>query len=721
MPRVPYSGVPEIAPGGVPLSRYRADVSETTFGGNVGAALSGLGGTLQRSGEELFQRGKAMQELFNASEANEAAAQYTQLAGQREIDYKLSQGKDAVLAYPQYSKDLADLRTTVRKGVTSPDAQRLFDNETRRTFSSLTLSGAGHAATQNRNFAVNSSEARAQSIDDMALANPLDERTFALGLENKRREATVISSLKYGAGPDDDITKENVAQAVSSLWSKRIDGLLKIDPMAAGRMLSKAIDSGEVRGSDIGKLNAKVQQAQDTVGARNISQDITTGAGGRFGAGVVDLVRARDAIGTFESGGRYHIVGVEVTDKAGNTGRALGKYQVMSYNLAPWLAAAGLPAMSEAEFLKNPKAQDAVFDHRFGGYMQKYGSFNAAATAWFAGEGSVGKDGAGLRDAHGTNVPAYIRNTNAILARNAPLSERTAMGTTLAREQAPNNPLLPEYVEQRVLVDHAQEQRIRADAIDATTQTLNRALVGLEPGKAPTTIEGLTADPAVAKAWERLGELDPVKQLDYRKALAQNAKGEVFETADTMRLSQRYRGFAENDPAGFLKVDIPGLPLPFADRKALLGLQEQKRKSAGADPQVTSAMTILKPMLHAAKIDKDSSKDLQNQFTGALRDAMHQFIAENKRPPRDEEVQKIGARLLQITTPGGWFSSDVPLFREPIPAKLAAEFKAARPDLSDADIQRLYTQQRYRELTNPKPMSGAKPTTAAGPVAPSSQ
>jgi HPr kinase/phosphorylase len=57
MPQVPYTGVPSVAPGGTPQSRFHADVSETTFGGNVGAAMSSLGGTLQRSGNELFERG----------------------------------------------------------------------------------------------------------------------------------------------------------------------------------------------------------------------------------------------------------------------------------------------------------------------------------------------------------------------------------------------------------------------------------------------------------------------------------------------------------------------------------------------------------------------------------------------------------------------------------------------------------------------------------------
>jgi hypothetical protein len=109
-----------------------------------------------------------------------------------------------------------------------------------------------------------------------------------------------------------------------------------------------------------------------------------------------------NAISRIESGGRYDLLG-PVT-RSGD--RAYGRYQVMGRNIPEWTEAAGLGRMTPAEFVASPEAQDAVFQHRFGQYVQKYGPEGAAA-AWFAGEG--GMHNANARDAVGTSVADYVR------------------------------------------------------------------------------------------------------------------------------------------------------------------------------------------------------------------------------------------------------------------------------------------------------------------------
>lgn len=118
-----------------------------------------------------------------------------------------------------------------------------------------------------------------------------------------------------------------------------------------------------------------------------------------------DLQRYADAIARIESGGRYGLVGPTHS----RYGRALGRYQVMEANLPSWLSAAGLPTMTPEQFLASPEAQDAVFRHRFGSYVQRYGP-EGAAQAWFAGPGSIGAPGAERRtDSLGTSVASYVR------------------------------------------------------------------------------------------------------------------------------------------------------------------------------------------------------------------------------------------------------------------------------------------------------------------------
>ena len=110
----------------------------------------------------------------------------------------------------------------------------------------------------------------------------------------------------------------------------------------------------------------------------------------------------RDAIAGIESAGSGDYAAIGPQTKTGD--RAYGRYQVMGANVPEWTKAALGRSMTPQEFAASPEAQDAVFDHRFGQYVQKYGPEDAAK-AWFAGEGGMKSGGA--RDQLGTSVDQY--------------------------------------------------------------------------------------------------------------------------------------------------------------------------------------------------------------------------------------------------------------------------------------------------------------------------
>lgn len=119
-----------------------------------------------------------------------------------------------------------------------------------------------------------------------------------------------------------------------------------------------------------------------------------------------------DAISSIESGGNYRAVG-----PATSTGdRAVGKYQVMSSNIPSWTKEVLGRELSPVEFYNNPEAQDAVFNAKFGSYVDKYGP-EGAAKAWFAGE--KGMNDPGRRDVLGTTVAEYGRKFAANMPKNA--------------------------------------------------------------------------------------------------------------------------------------------------------------------------------------------------------------------------------------------------------------------------------------------------------------
>jgi hypothetical protein len=691
MAQVPYSGVPSVAPGGVAQSRYHADVNENTFGGNVGAALGSLGGQLQRSGNELFQRGVAMQDLYNHSVAQEADAQYTEKAGLLHANYNSLEGKNAVDAYPTYIEDLKKTRSEIAKGLPNPAAQKLFESSSNGTMGRSIFNGAGHAAGQNKAYAIGASTARVAAVGSQTLSFPEDDRSFNQGLEVTEQEVRAQGLLK-GAAPE--AIDEAVSTQKSKLWGERIKGMAKQDPMTATKWLEDGIKRGDVRGEDIGKLTNIVQQQRNTVGARMISNQVMKGVGTSYGTAIVPIEQAADAIGTFESGGRYNLVGVETKH-----GRALGKYQVMEAFLPEFLQKAGMPPMTRDEFLRSPAAQDKLFNTRFGQYMEETGSFNDAAAKWFSGKTLA--EAGNRKDAHGTTVPGYVSNVNAILARNAPLAQKIGEGTKLATAAAPDDPLFPEYVEQRIKTDNDRQIAIKRDTEFQNRQVVEDALMGGKDGKLPTTVEDLTNTPEKAQAWQ---DLLPSNQRRYLNVLSRNAKGDTNWTDTSLREYQRLKGQAMADPASFLDMDVVGTELPNSAKRELINLQGKLKGKAEGDPRVARALNILAPDLVAAGIDK-RNKDEYHQFTGALADQLQQWADENKKPPPAAEVQLIGRRLLQTQIqPGYLWNSKTPTFQVPVPSeemekiKQSGEWSKMAITPTPEQIQRIYTRALYQKL-----------------------
>lgn len=703
MAQVPYSGVPSVAPGGDPLPRYTADVRPETFGANIGAAIQNLGKTAEGAGNEIFQRGIAMQDLYNHSEAQEADANYMQKTGELHANYSSLAGKAAVDAYPQYVKDLQAARKDIGEGLSNGMSRKLFDSQSLSTMGRTIFNGAGHAATENKKYALGASSARVQAISDQTLAQPGDEGAFQDGLAKSEQEVRAQGSL---AGLAPEATDEAVAQTKSKLWSQRITGLAKQQPITAGKLLEQATKDGALRGEDIAKVTNIVQGARNTVGARMISHDVSVGAGLRWGTGPVDIKQAGEAISAIESGGNYGLIGVQTAH-----GRALGKYQVMEENLPEFLSKAGLPAMSAKEFLGDHVAQDQVFSSVFGGYMKQTGSANDAASMWFSGR-PMAEAGA-RKDALGTTVPSYVARFNSHLAKNAPLSAKVSMGQQVAGEQAPDDPLFQDAVEQRITSDHNRATSIKRDDEFQNRQVIETSLMGQEGGKLPTTVEELTSDPKAAEAWDKLL---PATQRRYMGTLARNAKGDHNWSDSSLRQYQQLKGQAQADPAEFLDVDVVGTDLPNSAKRELINLQGRLKTKAEGDPRVARALNILKPDMLAAGIDP-KDKESYYQFTGALADQLQEFAADNKKPPTVEDVKLIGSRLMQTQTQKGWlWNSQVPTYQLPVPSTEAEIIKqdpawgklGITP--TDQQIQRIYTRGQYQKLYGGTPKAAQVPT-----------
>lgn len=132
------------------------------------------------------------------------------------------------------------------------------------------------------------------------------------------------------------------------------------------------------------------------------------------------------AIKQIESGsfaGNYSAIG-NLTDKGD---RAYGAYQVMGANIPSWTKSAVGQSLTPQEFLRNPGAQDAVFNQQFGNSISKLGSAQQAASVWFTGQPMSQRSGSSM-DVNGTTGNSYVNQFNDNMKK---------LGTTVGNVQQP--------------------------------------------------------------------------------------------------------------------------------------------------------------------------------------------------------------------------------------------------------------------------------------------
>lgn len=224
----------------------------------------------------------------------------------------------------------------------------------------------------------------------------------ASGLELAGRLAMTLTG-QYQAAKADRLDKAGRARANSAL----IDALYGPSPSASG-----------------------TQSPIPMTGAASEVQQPNSGSG-----------NYRDAIASIESAGSGDYSAVGPTHP--KMGRALGRYQIMESNIGPWSQEALGRAVTPEEFLANPQIQDAIFDKKFGSYVNQYGP-EGAAQAWFAGPGGVGK--LDRRDSLGTSVADYTNKFSNALGNPqqvASLDPSAGMPRTTPQPQTPAPPLPP--------------------------------------------------------------------------------------------------------------------------------------------------------------------------------------------------------------------------------------------------------------------------------------
>jgi hypothetical protein len=185
----------------------------------------------------------------------------------------------------------------------------------------------------------------------------------------------------------------------------------RLDKMVGESLTPITMKSDEVNdlveaGADRAEIEGLLREGYDITDVENYYM----GGGPSSGESVSfnDAITASaDAIAAVESGGNYQAMGPIIPSGQYAGDQAMGKYQIMSFNIPSWSKEALGYEVSPQEFLSNPQLQDQIFAYKFGQHAKKYGTLEDAASAWFSGQplASAG----GRQDVLGTSVPEYVR------------------------------------------------------------------------------------------------------------------------------------------------------------------------------------------------------------------------------------------------------------------------------------------------------------------------
>jgi hypothetical protein len=629
--QVPYSGVPEVAPENRPVSYRSQNVPVAAFGGNIADALKHLGEVTEKSGGELYSRAIAMQQLDQAAEASEAASKHAEVVADRYVQYEQRKGKNAREAYKPFVDEIKQARAAIRDSLGSEYAKKQFDGETRRTEVQTIFSAGKHAATEQRKYVIDASDARTQQIVEEAGASPEDQAAVDSARIRAAREAKRAGEL---AGESEDTQNLRQTRVQSQITSARVQGSIKTNPGKAQKILTDDANKGFTDLQTGTALQDKVTQANRTVGSRVAADDLASGKNAAWGGVKVDLPRAQEAVAaSVEGGGKYDSVGPTVVVK-GVFGqdvqdRTLGKYAIRESELQAKLKTAGLPSMTAEAFLKDKAAQDKVFNVAFGEIQSRKGNFNDAYLEWMGGQGGQG-----------------VAKANAKLGRNAPPDEVTRVTSEVGRKIAPQDEETSLLLRQKFESERTRQEVQERHGSAVANITIQDAMSAKGDGKLPTTEEDITSQsPEVKAAWEALLPQQRIKNLE---TMRQNALNGGYDfTPETKRkyhqLIGQLKSDDENQRLEAMQTNVQELKIPVDAKQELIKAQQKVLANKSRNVSVEFAMRNFRSTLDSLRLNKDE----MNQFRGGLHTGMQLIQESEGRPATAQEIRSLGSQLLE--------------------------------------------------------------------------
>jgi LAS superfamily LD-carboxypeptidase LdcB len=714
MANVPYNPIPQDALTGQPTPRTQVNTPGAAFGTNIAEAVQHLGNVGEHVGNELFSRAVAMQELNNSAEKDTLEAQGISRLGDLHAQYGASQGRQAVDGYQPLMKDSNEVRTDIVGQASNPTVAKQVNSTLMQQVARLGFNAAGHAATENKEYAKGASSAKVASLQDSARYVKDDKEFNEVTLPGIAKQVRDTQLDVGGASPDQ--AEQKVFEATSKAIANRIDGISTTEPVRAKALLDDAVSKHQLHSNDLDKVTNKVESELASTGARSAARTIIDEA--KSPAKFLE-----DRGKGLDGGGLHPVFADRLQSAVMDAEKATGsRAEITDLFRDP-----KRQAQYFANYVQHPITYEGVtyLPGAKGGLAAPPGqSRHQLGQAADIRPGPVldylhnNAEKYGLEFLTGRNFsldPVHIQ-----LSSNPPqiaLKQREPTEANLAdraeaqaNKDAPGNARVKDAYVSRTIADFNQQKQFKSNQDYFNGNTIQAAIVGGHGGTLPTNPDELRAtDPKVADAWDHM---DPIKQKPFLAEMRQNAKGDQAWTSEGLNRFQRLDGMSRssNDDAReeFLNTRMASEQhIPNSEKKTLIERQNKMKAESWSDPRTAKIMKNLQPILGPAGLGTRTTANAEqhDQFLGALQDALTDFQDNHAgRQPTLEEQQQMGTRLLQEQNTHWWQSSQKQ-FESPVPDELLEKVKTqwpgrhpGEPVPTDEQIRREFTRQQYQKL-----------------------
>lgn len=222
-----------------PQQGVQPNATGADFGAQVGMATQNFGASLGQAGDTFSQMVLRTQGLKNEADAKNADMAFQTDLGQKEAAFMSLSGKAAADAYPGYVASIAALRQQYLGSMTNPMAKQMLDQTLSYTAGRSIRSASSYAGSQQKQYVVDTSDARVQNLITQAANHPLDDGWFGAAKQSIAGEVAQQGRL-MGWSPD-QVTQQQ-QKYDSDLWGERIRIIANTDIGAAQKMFQDHAD-----------------------------------------------------------------------------------------------------------------------------------------------------------------------------------------------------------------------------------------------------------------------------------------------------------------------------------------------------------------------------------------------------------------------------------------------------------------------------------------------